>query len=202
MRGPSAAHGQEPAVARGRADAHVFERSDERAQPVRAWPRVRVNEDEDFARRVGGGDACAQVVNLLPACVRAARDDEARARRAAPRELAAQAFGDGERGVVRAVGDEDEFVSRVVLREERGEVFAQALIHAAARHEDGGAGHVERSLRLKLAPEEREPAHAAAQRDETLQDDERGEEIEDQHPRSAVARRAEKAAGAPRAALT
>ena len=129
-------------------------------------------------------------MNLLPALVRAARDDEARARRARAPELAAQRFGDGERGVVGAVGDEDEFVGGVVLCEERGEVVAQPLIHAAARHEDGGAGHVERSLRPEFAPEEGEPAHPAAQRDEALQDDQRGEEIKNQHPRRAEARHA------------
>ncbi len=181
MRGQPARAREEPAVAGRRAHALVGERRDERAQPVGAGPRVRVHEDEDLALGRGVRDGRAQVVNLLARVLGRPGDYRADARDASFGQSLPHVLGAGERGVFGVVGDEDDFVGRVVLREDGGEVHPQPFVESATGDEDGREGHVERAARVSLAPDVLQIAHPAAQRQQALRENERGEDVEEQH---------------------
>ena len=86
-----------------------------------------------------------------------------------------------ERWIVRSIGDKDDLVSWIVLFEERGDVFSQAIFQTAAGSNHGSKWSEIRKRTRSFASHVGGEAKTAAKRKNAQPDDDRGKEIESQH---------------------
>src|SRR5882672_9346348 len=138
MRSYTATNGNEPAIARCRTQFTILQRSNQIMQPIRAGPRVGIDEYKDFALRIGCGDGGAKVVDFLPAVSRRSGNHKARCWSGLTLKRSPRLFDNRQGRIARMVADENGFKPRIVLRKDRANVFCQAFLHSPTWNKNGG----------------------------------------------------------------
>src|SRR5437763_1507753 len=104
------------------------------------WPRISVYERKDFRLRIGFRNGHTKIVNLLSAVGGWARNHNSHRRTKLSFERCSGFLDHGERRIVRAVADKNDFELRIVLRKKGVDVFFQTVVDSTARDKDRDKG--------------------------------------------------------------
>ena len=96
------------------------------------WPRIGVYENKDFSFLIGFGNGHTKIVNLLSAVGGWARNHNSHRRTKLSFERCSGFLDHGERRIVRAVADKNDFDLRIVLRKKGVNVFFQTVVDSTA----------------------------------------------------------------------
>src|SRR5688500_13710445 len=141
MRGETATHRNEPAIAAGSAEPLISEGRYKRSQPVLPWAHVRINKNQNLAALIDLRKRRAQVVNLLAAlCGRPGNQN-------GTGNLLSLFFADeldySHSRILFVVGNEKNLVLRIGLLEQRREICFQSSFVAPAGNDHGREGSVD-----------------------------------------------------------
>ena len=173
---------QVPAKTRADGERGVFKRPHQATEPVRLGQGVGVGEDQDFGGFGNVRQSGKRVVHLFSSYFRGLGNDGADGEQTGAEYFSIffQKFFHETEGRVLAVGDGDEqTVSRIILGQE-----TRKMLFEIRRHSFGGQnhGHLRRvggGARRTAAARVAVKANAAGQRDETLKQEETGQDDEE-----------------------